>query len=54
MAGMACVRLRLQLLEPPGPKTAGLHATPDTRTGASRLTIVVCELLPRVAVTVAL
>ena len=36
------------------PRLAGLQATPDTRTGATRLTAAVCELLPRVAVTVAL
>jgi hypothetical protein len=54
MAGMACVRLRLQLLEPPGPKTAGLQARVDSRRGDSRVIAAVCELLPRVAVTVAL
>jgi hypothetical protein len=42
------------LLEPPDPKTAGLQATPETSTGASRLMVAVCELLPRVAVRVAL
>jgi hypothetical protein len=54
MAGTACVRLTLQLLEPPGPKTPGLQATLETRTGASRPIVAVCELLPRVAVKVAL
>jgi hypothetical protein len=54
IAGRACVRLTLQLLEPPGPKTDGLQATPDTRTGAIRLITAVCELVPNVAVTVAL
>ena len=54
MAGRACVRLRLQLLEAPGPKADGLHATPDTSTGAARLIVAVCELVPKVAVTVAL
>ena len=32
----------------------GLQATPETNTGASRLIVAVCELLPRVAVTGAL
>ena len=37
-----------------GTETAGLQATPETSTGASRLIVAVCELLPRDAVTVAL
>ena len=53
MAGTACVRVTLQLVEPPGLNAVGLQATPDTRTGASRLIAAVCEPLPRVAVTVA-
>ena len=36
------------------PKLVGLQANADTRTGAIRLIVAVCELLPRVAVTVAL
>ena len=35
------------------PRLAG-HASVDTSTGATRLTVAVCELLPRVAVTAAL
>jgi hypothetical protein len=35
-------------------RLTGLHARVDTNTGASRLIVAVCELLPRVAVTVAL
>jgi hypothetical protein len=54
MAGTAWLRLRPQLLEPPGSKVAGLQAKPETSTGATRLTVVVCRLPPRVAVTVAL
>jgi hypothetical protein len=54
MAEMGCVRLRLQLLRPPGPSTVGMQASADTVTGASRLTVAVCELPPMVAVTVAL
>jgi hypothetical protein len=54
MAGRACVRLRLQLLAPPGPRVDGPQVSPDTSTGVRRLIAAVCELLPRVAVTVAL
>ena len=36
------------------PRLVGLQAKLETSIGASRLTLVVCELLPRVAVTVAL
>jgi hypothetical protein len=36
------------------PKLVGVHATPETSTGANRLIGAVCELPPRVAVTVAL
>ena len=36
------------------PRLAGLQARVDTRTGASRLTVAVWELLPRVEVTVTL
>ena len=48
------MRVTLQLLEPPGLNAAGVQATPETRTGAPRLIMAVWELLPRVAVTVAL
>jgi hypothetical protein len=36
------------------PRLVGLQEIPETRTGASRLIVAVCELLPRVTVTVAL
>jgi hypothetical protein len=36
------------------PRLVGLQTTPETRTFATRLILAVCELLPRVAVTVAL
>jgi len=36
------------------PRLVGLHATPEISAGASRLTVAVLELLPRVAVMVAL
>ena len=35
------------------PRLVGLQATPETSTGANRLIVAVWELLPRVAVTVA-
>ena len=35
------------------PRVAGLHTTPETSTGASRLMPAVWELPPKVAVTVA-
>jgi hypothetical protein len=38
----------------PWPILVGLQATPETRVGASRLIVAVCELLPNVAVIVAL
>ena len=52
--GAVCVSVTMQVLTALCPKLAGLHATPDTRTGATRLIVAVCELVPRVAVTVAL
>jgi hypothetical protein len=36
------------------PRLVGLQATPETTTGANRLIVAVCELLPRVAVMIAL
>jgi hypothetical protein len=53
-AGAVWVSVTVQMLTELCPRLAGLQATPDTRTGASRLMFAVCELLPRVAVTVAL
>jgi hypothetical protein len=44
----------VQVLTALCPRVAGLQATPETSTGASRPIIAVCELSPRVAVTVAL
>jgi hypothetical protein len=43
----------VQLTEAFCPGVAGLQATPETSTGARRLIAAVCELLPKVAVTVA-
>jgi len=53
-AGAVCVSVTMQVLTPLCPKLVGLHATADTNTGAVRLMVAVCELLPSVAVTVAL
>ena len=53
-AGAVCVRVTVQLEVALWPKLVGLQATPDTRTGACRLIVAVCELAPSVAVTVAL
>jgi hypothetical protein len=53
-AGADWLSVNVQVLAAPCPRLVGLHATPDTRTGATRLIAAVCELLPSVAVTVAL
>jgi hypothetical protein len=53
-AGAVCVSVTVQLLTAPCPRLVGVHATPDTCTGASKLIVAVCELPPSVAVTVAL
>ena len=52
--GAACVRVTVQVLDAFCPKLAGLHASDDTVTGATRLTVALAELLLYVAVTVAL
>ncbi len=49
----ACTRVTVHVLVALCPWLVGLHATPDTRTGASRLMLVACALAPIVAVTVA-
>jgi hypothetical protein len=53
-AGAVVVKATVHVLTALCPRLVGLHATPDTSTGASRLMVAICELLPRVAVTVAL
>jgi len=53
-AGDTCVKVTVQLLTALCPRLAGLHTTPDTKTGATRPIVAVCELPPSVAVTVAL
>ena len=53
-AGAVCVSVTVHVLTVPGLRLAGLQTKVDTRTGASRLIVVVCELVPSVAVTLAL
>jgi hypothetical protein len=52
--GAVWVRVTVQVLTALCPRLVGLQDTPETRTGARRLIVAVCELLPKVAVTVAL
>jgi hypothetical protein len=52
--GAAWVSVTMHALTALCPRLAGLQAMPETSTGANRLMVAVCELLPRVAVTVAL
>ena len=53
-AGAVWVSVTVQMLTALWPRPAGVQATPEISTGAVRLMGAVCELLPRVAVTVAL
>ena len=43
--GAAFVSVTVQVLDEFGPRLAGLHANEDTSTGATRLTVVLTELL---------
>ena len=52
--GAVCVNVNVHVLTALCPTLVGLHATVDTSTGANRLMVAVFELVPRVAVTVAL
>ena len=52
--GAVWVRVTVQVLTALCPRLVGLQARVETSTGASRLIVAVFELLPRVAVTVAL
>jgi hypothetical protein len=52
--GAFCVRVTVQVLTPLGSRMAGLQATCETSTCASRMMVDVFELLPSVAVTIAL
>jgi hypothetical protein len=49
-----CVSVTVQVPIALCPRLAGLHATLETGGGPSKPMMAVCELLPRVAVTVAL
>jgi hypothetical protein len=53
-AGAGWVVVTVQVDTALCPRLVGLHATPDTSTGACRLIVAVWELVPSVAVTVAL
>jgi hypothetical protein len=52
--GAAWVKVTVQVLEAFGPRLVGLHASEETKTGATRLTVALEELLLYAAVTVAL
>jgi hypothetical protein len=52
--GAALVSVTVHVLDALGPRLAGLQASDDTSTGATRLTVVFAEVLLYVAVTVAL
>ena len=52
--GAVWERVTVHVLTALWPRLVGLQARVETRTGASRLMVAVCELLPRDAVTVAL
>jgi len=52
-AGAAWFKVTVHVLEALGPRLLGLQASPVTVTGATRLTVALCELLPSVAFTVA-
>ena len=52
--GAALLKVTVQVLEAFGPRLVGLHASEDTTTGATRLTVAFAELPLYVAVTVAL
>lgn len=53
-AGVVWERVTVQLLTALWPRLVGLQPSVDTSTGVSRFIVAVLELLPRVAVTVAL
>jgi hypothetical protein len=53
-AGAAALNVTVQVLTPPGLRLVGLQVSAETSTGAVRLIVAVLELLPKVAVTIAL
>ncbi len=52
-AGTGSAKVTVQVLAAPWPRLVGLQVSPDkdTGTGACRLTVAVCELVPKVAIT---
>ena len=52
--GAVWVRVTVQVLTALAPRLVGLQTRVETSTGATRLMVAVWELVPRVAVTVAL
>lgn len=52
-AGADWLSVTVHVLDVLCPRLVGLHAKLETRTGATRLILAVCELLPSVAATVA-
>jgi hypothetical protein len=52
--GAVWVSVTVHVLTALCPRLVGLQVMPETGTGAKRPIVAVCELLPRVAVTVAL
>ena len=52
--GALWASVTVQVLTPPGLRLVGLQASAETRTGAIRLIVEIFELLPKVAVTIAL
>src|ERR1700689_3554798 len=54
LLGAVCVSVTVHVPTAPGPRLAGVQATPEIETGAERLKVAVWELVPKVAVTTAL
>jgi hypothetical protein len=54
LLGAVCVSVTVHVPTAFGPRLAGVQATPEIEVGAARLRVAVCELVPRVAVTIAL
>jgi len=52
-AGAVWVSVTVHRLTAPWPRLVRLQDTPETRTGATRAIVAVCELPPRIAVTAA-
>jgi len=52
--GAGLLRVTVQVLEALGPRLVGLQTSEETRTGATRATVVLAEVAPKLAVRVAL